>query len=79
VIAVRRESEWEVEKYIRKLGLPATILRPAAFMENYYIDQERRSSRNSGWNAASLGTRGCSFISRRWAKIELLPQRLDRF
>ena len=33
------ESKWEVEKYIRSLGLPATMLRPAAFMENYYIDQ----------------------------------------
>jgi uncharacterized protein YbjT (DUF2867 family) len=33
------ESKWEVEKHIRNLGLPATILRPAAFMENYYIDQ----------------------------------------
>ena len=33
------ESKWEIEKYIRGLGLPATILRPAAFMENYYIDQ----------------------------------------
>jgi uncharacterized protein YbjT (DUF2867 family) len=33
------ESKWEVEKYIRGLGLPATILRPAAFMENYYVDQ----------------------------------------
>jgi uncharacterized protein YbjT (DUF2867 family) len=33
------ESKWEVEKHIRKLGLPATVLRPAAFMENYYIDQ----------------------------------------
>jgi uncharacterized protein YbjT (DUF2867 family) len=33
------ESKWEVEKYIRGLGLPATILRPVAFMENYYIDQ----------------------------------------
>jgi uncharacterized protein YbjT (DUF2867 family) len=32
------ETKWEVEQYIRKLGLPATILRPAAFMENYYID-----------------------------------------
>ena len=31
------ESKWEVEKHIRKLGLPATMLRPAAFMENYYI------------------------------------------
>jgi uncharacterized protein YbjT (DUF2867 family) len=33
------ESKWEVEKHIRGLGLPATMLRPAAFMENYYIDQ----------------------------------------
>src|SRR5262245_23131641 len=32
-------SKWEVENYIRRLGLPATMLRPAAFMENYYIDQ----------------------------------------
>lgn len=33
------ESKWEVEKHIRKLGLPATMLRPVAFMENYYVDQ----------------------------------------
>ena len=33
------ESKWEIENYIRKLGLRATMLRPAAFMENYYIDQ----------------------------------------
>src|SRR6516225_4564731 len=33
------ESKWGIEKHIRKLGFPATILRPAAFMENYYIDQ----------------------------------------
>src|SRR6266853_3744951 len=33
------ESKWEIEKHIRKLGLPATMLRPAAFMENYYVDQ----------------------------------------
>src|SRR5713226_810465 len=33
------ESKWEVEKHIRSLGLPATMLRPAAFMENYYVDQ----------------------------------------
>src|SRR5262245_60594624 len=33
------ESKWEIENHIRKLGLPATMLRPAAFMENYYIDQ----------------------------------------
>ena len=31
------ESKWEIEKYIRSKRLPATILRPAAFMENYYI------------------------------------------
>jgi uncharacterized protein YbjT (DUF2867 family) len=33
------ESKWEVEKAIRDLGLPATVIRPAAFMETYYIDQ----------------------------------------
>src|SRR5262245_25178199 len=33
------ESKWEIENHIRTLGLPATILRPAAFMENYYVAQ----------------------------------------
>ena len=33
------ESKWEIEKHVRKLGLAATILRPAGFMENYYIHQ----------------------------------------
>jgi uncharacterized protein YbjT (DUF2867 family) len=33
------ESKWEIEKHIRRLGLPATMLRPVAFMENYYVDQ----------------------------------------
>jgi uncharacterized protein YbjT (DUF2867 family) len=29
------ESKWEIEQHIRKLGLPATILRPVFFMENF--------------------------------------------
>ena len=33
------KTKWEIEEYIRKLNLPATMLRPAAFMDNYYIDQ----------------------------------------
>ena len=33
------KTKWEIEKHIRQLNLPATILRPAAFMDNYYIDQ----------------------------------------
>lgn len=33
------QTKWEIEKHIRKLGLPATVLRPVAFMENYYIEQ----------------------------------------
>jgi len=33
------ESKWAIENYIRQLALPATILRPVAFMEDYYIDQ----------------------------------------
>ena len=31
------DSKWEVEKHIRNLKLPATIFRPAAFMETYHI------------------------------------------
>lgn len=31
------ESKWEVEKHIRQLALPATIFRPAAFMEMYNV------------------------------------------
>jgi uncharacterized protein YbjT (DUF2867 family) len=33
------ESKWKIEKHIRKLELPSTILRPVAFMENYYVDE----------------------------------------
>jgi len=33
------DSKWEVEKHIRSLALPATMIRPVAFMETYYIDQ----------------------------------------
>jgi uncharacterized protein YbjT (DUF2867 family) len=33
------ESKWEVEKHIRSLRLPATVIRPVTFMEGYYIDQ----------------------------------------
>src|SRR5260370_8485300 len=28
------ESKWQIEKHIRAIGLPATILRPVFFMEN---------------------------------------------
>src|SRR5712692_6802330 len=31
------ESKWEIERHIRTLALPATILRPASFMETYHI------------------------------------------
>jgi len=29
------ETKWQVEQHIQKIGLPATILRPTAFMENF--------------------------------------------
>src|SRR5436853_2480626 len=32
------ESKWEIEKHIRNLGLPSTVLRPAAFMDGYYSE-----------------------------------------
>ena len=33
------ESKWKIEKHIRSLGLPATVIRPVTFMEGYYIDE----------------------------------------
>jgi len=33
------ETKWEIETHIRRLRLPATMIRPAGFMENYYIPQ----------------------------------------
>jgi uncharacterized protein YbjT (DUF2867 family) len=31
------DSKWKIEQHISKLGIPATVIRPASFMENYYI------------------------------------------
>jgi uncharacterized protein YbjT (DUF2867 family) len=31
------DGKYEIEKHIRKLGLPATVLRPASFFEDYYF------------------------------------------
>ncbi len=33
------ETKNSIEQYIKHIGLPATILRPVKFMENYYIPQ----------------------------------------
>lgn len=33
------DSKWEIEKYIQALDLPYTILRPVAFMDNYFWQQ----------------------------------------
>lgn len=33
------KSKWKIEKHIQAIGLPATILRPVAFMENYLSPQ----------------------------------------
>jgi len=38
------DSKWEIEKHIRQLGLPATVLRPVAFMEGYYGNRSRSES-----------------------------------
>jgi uncharacterized protein YbjT (DUF2867 family) len=33
------ESKWEIEKHIRQVGLPSTIIRPVSFMENFAYPQ----------------------------------------
>lgn len=35
------ESKWQIEQYVRSLGLPATFLRPAYFMDNLNWSRER--------------------------------------
>jgi uncharacterized protein YbjT (DUF2867 family) len=35
------ESKWRVEQHIREIGLPATVLRPVFFMENFDLPQLR--------------------------------------
>jgi len=37
------ESKWEVEEYIRGLGLKATVLRPVFFMENLLSPENREA------------------------------------
>ena len=34
------ESKWQIERYIRALGLPATVLRPVFFMENFFWQRQ---------------------------------------
>ena len=34
-------TKWDIEQHIHKLGLPYTILRPAAFMENYNWSRDK--------------------------------------
>lgn len=46
------ESKWIIEQYIHSLGLPYTILRPAAFFENF--NWERAAILNGTFNALGL-------------------------
>ena len=34
------ESKWRIEEHVREIGLPATILRPVFFMENWRFNKE---------------------------------------
>ncbi|MEM7347413.1 MAG: NmrA/HSCARG family protein [Chloroflexota bacterium] len=34
------ESKWQIEEYVRSLGLPATFIRPVYFMENFNWSRE---------------------------------------
>jgi uncharacterized protein YbjT (DUF2867 family) len=37
------ESKWQIEQYVRQLGLPATIFRPTFFMENFEAESYMQS------------------------------------
>lgn len=34
------ESKWQIEEHVRQIGLPATVLRPVFFMENWGVSRE---------------------------------------
>jgi len=52
------ETKWEIENHIRKLGLPATVIRPAGFMENYFIPQlEKQLLKGRLFNPVRAGRR----------------------
>lgn len=43
-------SKWEIEQYVQSLGLPYTILRPVAFMDNYNWQRAAiTNGRFTGW------------------------------
>ena len=47
-------TKWDIEQHIHKLALPYTILRPAAFMENYNWSRNQiLSGTFSGWGVAA--------------------------
>ena len=35
------ESKWQIEEYVRSIGLPATFLRPVFFMENFFWKRDQ--------------------------------------
>jgi uncharacterized protein YbjT (DUF2867 family) len=44
------ESKWDIEQYLHTLGVPYTILRPVAFMENYFWQRAGITNGTfSGW------------------------------
>ena len=40
------ESKWEIEKYVQKLGLKATVVRPVFFMENFFMPDLQKGIQN---------------------------------
>ena len=75
------ETKWEIENHIRKLGLPATVIRPAGFMENYFIPQlEKQLLKGRLFNPVRAGRRLQTIASDDIGKfISLAFAQPDRF
>jgi len=75
------ETKWVIENHIRKLGLPATMIRPAGFMENYFIPQlEKQLVKGRLFNPVRAGRRLQTIASDDIGKfISLAFARPDRF
>jgi len=75
------ETKWVIENHIRKLGLPATMIRRAGFMENYFIPQlEKQLVKGRLFNPVRAGRRLQTIASDDIGKfISLAFARPDRF
>jgi uncharacterized protein YbjT (DUF2867 family) len=57
------DSKWQIEKHIRQVGLPNTILRPVSFMENFAYPQNIHALENGKFRSPVKANRKVQLIA----------------